>query len=274
MQGWGRPRSTETSPDRRALAAELLGEHVQRLALLAAECAGDPDAFFVLLRCLVESVVDVYALGELAREDASEGSQFQRDRECVAELMKLPLADAKAAGPCGGTRPSKTSSWYWLWPEALWPGQTALRRAPRPPAASSPWRSKGWSHQPRDTECPAPPLDRLVLRVSVVGRGEDSPTVAAQSSWRISPRNWWATEMAARRAWNTNGAPTKSGFASMWLTNETRPPSAANPPWRRRSLTALTAWATSLAGDPGAISPSSTVIRSPDSASRGSRWAG
>ena len=84
--------------DRRALAAELLGEHVQRLALLAAECAGDPDAFFVLLRCLVESVVDVYALGELAREDASEGSQFQRDRECVAELMKLPLADAKAAG--------------------------------------------------------------------------------------------------------------------------------------------------------------------------------
>jgi AcrR family transcriptional regulator len=84
--------------DRRALAAELLGEHVQRLALLAAECAGDPDAFFVLLRCLVESVVDLYALGELAREDASEGSQFQRDRECVAELMKRPLADAKAAG--------------------------------------------------------------------------------------------------------------------------------------------------------------------------------
>jgi AcrR family transcriptional regulator len=96
--GVGQATLYRNFPDRRALAAELLGEHVRRLALLAEECAGDPDAFFVLLRCLVESVVDLYAVGELAREDASEDSQFQRDRECVAELMKRPLADAKAAG--------------------------------------------------------------------------------------------------------------------------------------------------------------------------------
>jgi AcrR family transcriptional regulator len=96
--GVGQATLYRNFPDRRALAAELLGEHVQRLALLAAECAGDPDAFFVLLRCLVETVVDLYALGELAREDASVDSQLQRDRECVAELMKRPLAEAKAAG--------------------------------------------------------------------------------------------------------------------------------------------------------------------------------
>lgn len=96
--GVGQATLYRNFPDRRALAAELLGEHVQRLALLAAECAGDPDAFFVLLRCLVETVVDLYALDELAREDASVDSQLQRDRECVAELMKRPLAEAKAAG--------------------------------------------------------------------------------------------------------------------------------------------------------------------------------
>jgi AcrR family transcriptional regulator len=96
--GVGQATLYRNFPDRRALAAELLDEHVRRLARVAGECAGDPDAFFVLLRCLVETVVDLYALGELAREDASVGSQFQGARECVAELMKRPLADAKAAG--------------------------------------------------------------------------------------------------------------------------------------------------------------------------------
>jgi AcrR family transcriptional regulator len=84
--------------DRTALAAEILGEHIERLAGLAAECADDPDAFFVLLRRLVESVVDLYALGALAREDAGVDSQLERDRQRIAELMKRPLQDAKAAG--------------------------------------------------------------------------------------------------------------------------------------------------------------------------------
>lgn len=84
--------------DRRALAAEVLGEEMERVERLAAEHAGDPDAFFVLLRSLSEGMVRVYALSELAREDACVGSQLERNRRQIVELMKGPLRDAKAVG--------------------------------------------------------------------------------------------------------------------------------------------------------------------------------
>jgi AcrR family transcriptional regulator len=96
--GVGQATLYRNFPDRRALVAEILGEHIDRLACLAAECDGDSGAFFVLLRRLVESVVDLYAVGELAREDACVGSQLERERQRVAELMKGPLSEAKAAG--------------------------------------------------------------------------------------------------------------------------------------------------------------------------------
>lgn len=96
--GVGQATLYRNFPDRRALAAEVLGEHVERIARLAAEHTGDPDAFFVLLRSLVESTVQLYAVSELAREDACVGSQLERDRQRVAELMKRPLREAKAAG--------------------------------------------------------------------------------------------------------------------------------------------------------------------------------
>ncbi len=96
--GVGQATLYRNFPDRTALAAEILGEQVERIALLAAEHAGDPDAFFVLLRSLVEGMARVYALSELARKDACVGSQLERDRQRIAELMKHPLRDAKAAG--------------------------------------------------------------------------------------------------------------------------------------------------------------------------------
>jgi AcrR family transcriptional regulator len=96
--GVGQATLYRNFPDRTALAAEILGEHIERVARLAGECAGEPDAFFVLLRRLVESVVDLYTLGDLAREDACMGSQLERHRQRIAELMKRPLIDAKAAG--------------------------------------------------------------------------------------------------------------------------------------------------------------------------------
>ena len=96
--GVGQATLYRNFPDRRALAAEILGERIERVAQLASEHAGDPDAFFVLLRKLVESTIHLYAVSELARKDACVGSQLERDRQRIAELMKRPLREAKAAG--------------------------------------------------------------------------------------------------------------------------------------------------------------------------------
>ncbi|MDO8212158.1 TetR/AcrR family transcriptional regulator [Conexibacter sp. CPCC 206217] len=96
--GVGQATVYRNFPDRTALAAEILGEHVERIERIAAEHADDPDAFFVLLRSLVEGVVPLYAFGHLAREDACVDSQLDRSRQRVAELLKRPLCDAKAAG--------------------------------------------------------------------------------------------------------------------------------------------------------------------------------
>ncbi|HEX4344019.1 MAG TPA: helix-turn-helix domain-containing protein [Solirubrobacteraceae bacterium] len=96
--GVGQATLYRNFPDRGALAAEILGEHVERIVELAADHEGDPDAFFVLLRSLVDGMVHLYALAELARGDARSDSRFARDRLRIAELMKGPLRDAKAAG--------------------------------------------------------------------------------------------------------------------------------------------------------------------------------
>jgi AcrR family transcriptional regulator len=85
-------------PDRRNLAAALLAEHMERTERIAAGYAGDPDAFFVLLREIVETMAGFHALGALAREDACLGSALARRRERLVELLTAPLRDAKAAG--------------------------------------------------------------------------------------------------------------------------------------------------------------------------------
>lgn len=83
---------------RSALAAEILDEHVARIEALAAAEAGNPDAFFVLLRSLVDGMVDLYGLAVLARHDVETDSQLKRSRERIRELLTVPLRDAKAAG--------------------------------------------------------------------------------------------------------------------------------------------------------------------------------
>jgi AcrR family transcriptional regulator len=85
-------------PGRGALVAEILDEHVARIEALAAAEAGDPDAFFVLLRSLVDRMVDLYGLAVLARQDVETDSQLQRTRQRIRELLAVPLRDAKAAG--------------------------------------------------------------------------------------------------------------------------------------------------------------------------------
>src|SRR5581483_2053102 len=65
---------------------------------LAAETAGDPRAFLVLIRNVVETMARFQTLGELAREDACLGSELDRRRRRLAELLQVPLADAQRAG--------------------------------------------------------------------------------------------------------------------------------------------------------------------------------
>jgi AcrR family transcriptional regulator len=96
--GVGQATLYRNFPNRSTLAAEVLGEHVDRIALLAAQHEADPDAFFVLLRALVETVAQTHALSELAREDACVGSRLELERQRVAELVRGPLCNAKSAG--------------------------------------------------------------------------------------------------------------------------------------------------------------------------------
>jgi AcrR family transcriptional regulator len=98
LAGVGQATLYRNFPDRRTLVAALLQEHIERVEQLAAEHAGDPDAFFVLLREIVETMASSHALGELAREDACLGTALERRRQRIAELIKQPLRAAKAAG--------------------------------------------------------------------------------------------------------------------------------------------------------------------------------
>ena len=96
--GVGQATLYRNFPDRGALAAEILGERVERIVELAADHDGDPDAFFVLLRSLIDTLAGVYALAELAREDARTDQRLKQNRLLIAELIKGPMRDAKAAG--------------------------------------------------------------------------------------------------------------------------------------------------------------------------------
>lgn len=96
--GVGQATLYRNFPNRGALAAEILGERIERIVELAADHEGDPDAFFVLLRGLVDTLAGVYALAELAREDDQTDRRITENRRIIAELMQGPMRDAKAAG--------------------------------------------------------------------------------------------------------------------------------------------------------------------------------
>jgi AcrR family transcriptional regulator len=96
--GVGQATLYRNFPSRGALAAEILDAHVERLAAVAAEHAGQPDAFFVVLRGLIDSMVNLYGIAVLARRDAETDSQLEGSRKRIAGLLKGPLSDAKAAG--------------------------------------------------------------------------------------------------------------------------------------------------------------------------------
>jgi AcrR family transcriptional regulator len=96
--GVGQATLYRNFPSRGALAAEILDESLDRIAALAAEHAGQADAFFVVLRGLIDSMVNLYGVAVLARRDADTDSHLQDSRRRIGELLKEPLCDAKAAG--------------------------------------------------------------------------------------------------------------------------------------------------------------------------------
>jgi AcrR family transcriptional regulator len=96
--GVGQATLYRNFPDRRDLVAALLVEQMEVTERLAAEHAGDPDAFYVLIRNVVETMARFHPLGQLAHQDACLGSKLDRRRKRLAELLQEPLRDAKAAG--------------------------------------------------------------------------------------------------------------------------------------------------------------------------------
>ena len=96
--GVGQATLYRNFPERADLAAALIAELFARDEQLAAEHAGDPDAFFVLLRNIVEHVACFHTIGELARESHCAGSELEQHRRRLAEVMKRAVRDAKAAG--------------------------------------------------------------------------------------------------------------------------------------------------------------------------------
>ncbi|HVW46569.1 MAG TPA: helix-turn-helix domain-containing protein [Solirubrobacterales bacterium] len=96
--GVGQATLYRNFPNRSALVAEIIDENFERIAALAAEHEGDADAFFVLLRSLIDGIVSMYAPAVLARSDAETDSHLQQARQRVRTLLKGPLGDAKAAG--------------------------------------------------------------------------------------------------------------------------------------------------------------------------------
>src|ERR1700753_3594807 len=83
--GVGQATLYRNFPNRAALVAEILDEHVERIASIAAAHEGDPDAFFVLLRSLVGTMVELFALARLARDDVRADSHLKRGRLRIAE---------------------------------------------------------------------------------------------------------------------------------------------------------------------------------------------
>jgi AcrR family transcriptional regulator len=96
--GVGQATLYRNFPNRGALAAEIIDERFEQIAALAAEHEGDPDAFLVILRSLIDGIVSMYALAVLARSDAETDSHIQRARQRMRALLEGPLSDAKGAG--------------------------------------------------------------------------------------------------------------------------------------------------------------------------------
>jgi AcrR family transcriptional regulator len=136
--GVGQATLYRNFPSRGALAAEILDESVDRVAALAGEHAGQPDAFFVVLRGLIDSMVNLYGVAVLARRDAETDAHLQDSRQRIRELRSSRCPTPRRRGRCAATSRSTTPSCCWRWPAARWRASPTPANAPPSPTAC--WR--------------------------------------------------------------------------------------------------------------------------------------
>ncbi|HMD23831.1 MAG TPA: helix-turn-helix domain-containing protein [Streptosporangiaceae bacterium] len=85
-------------PDRAALAGAIAEELIEDLEELAARSAGRPDAFYVLLRGLVDTAARSGGLIQVVREDTGGQPQVERLLKRLGAMFAGPLREAKASG--------------------------------------------------------------------------------------------------------------------------------------------------------------------------------
>jgi AcrR family transcriptional regulator len=96
--GVGQATLYRNFPDRDALIAALAVEWIDELERLGAEHAGEPDAFFVLLRAMVDSAARFHGLADCAQKSPDVASELEPLQQRLTDLIKPSLRDAKAAG--------------------------------------------------------------------------------------------------------------------------------------------------------------------------------
>jgi AcrR family transcriptional regulator len=96
--GVGQATLYRNFPDRKAIVAALFSEVTDELEQCAGSHVGDPDAFFVLLRSIVETQARFHGLGQCLHDDSGESLELEALRQRLTELLHQPIRDAKAAG--------------------------------------------------------------------------------------------------------------------------------------------------------------------------------
>jgi AcrR family transcriptional regulator len=86
-------------PDRRSIAIAVFDEELAELERLAAEHADDPEAFFVLVRAVVEIQARLQGLVETIHEETpSVQSEKEALKDRLMEIFAKPFGDARSAG--------------------------------------------------------------------------------------------------------------------------------------------------------------------------------
>jgi AcrR family transcriptional regulator len=91
-------------PDRGMIAIAIFGEELDDLEALAAEHADDPDAFFVLIRSVVELQARLHGLIECLDEGGAPATEPHQEPDHTAlkdrliEIIGRPFREAQASG--------------------------------------------------------------------------------------------------------------------------------------------------------------------------------